>query len=668
MSTETSTSSDRALPRAGALAEESRQSRDAAGLPSVVGHLSRPAGPGRLSGREARRSSSAGHAVLSPPLSPPFSPRHSTDRSPDPDRSDSAPALAALAAPATAPPAPATAASPVSAAAHVDPSTGSSHPLPTTYAEADEFLGVLLDAVVAADRELAVVAARRAELVDQVRQWSRESVDALARARGKSRGSRDDHMIAARSTTAELACALRLPEGAVMALLVESEALVHELPATMTALREGALSYRHAQVVMSATAALDETPRLTLDTMLAERATTTTVANLGRAARRARERHDPRPLVDRHAVAVVERHVELEVARDGMAWLHQLLPAVQASAIFHRLSDLAAACQGPDEPRTLAQLRADACVGLLLDDDARSAATAGSVWSPQTEVDTTRGARSEPDATHPGPLQVSMRGIRPVVAVTVPVMTLLGRSDEPGDLAGYGPIDAVTARRLAAHAPSFLRLLTHPESGAVLSVGRDRYTVPADLRSWLKIRDETCRFPGCARRAERCDVDHVEDWAHGGTTSHDNLIHLCRKHHRLKHTSRWKLRTGGAAAGRGRSGAVHVDSSAARGTRGAEGTVGAKGTDSSLRPDTAHVTDDSPGSGSSGCPDGSTVSWDAPSGRSYVDHAAVFLQTPRRETGESTSRGARADRHAGATTAAGASITEGSTFDGPPPF
>lgn len=660
MSTETSTSSDLALPCAGAPAEESRQARDAAGLPSVSGHLSRPAGPGRLSGHLARRSGSAGHAVLSPPLSP----RRSTDPSPGPGRSDPASA-------SPAPPEPVTAASPVSAAAPVDPSSGRSRPLPTTYAEADELLGVLLDAVVAADRELAVVAARRAELVDQVRQWSRDSVDALARARGKSRGSRDDHVIAARSTTAELACALRVPEGAVMALLVESEALVHELPATMSALRDGALSYRHAQVVMSATAALDEAPRLTLDTMLAERATTTTVANLGRVARRARERHDPRPLVDRHTAALVERRVELEVARDGMAWLHQLVPAVQASAIFHRLSDLAAACQGPDEPRTLAQLRADACVELLLDDDARSAATADSVWSSQTEVDTARRTRSEPGATHPGSLPVSMRGIRPVVAVTVPVMTLLGRSDEPGDLAGYGPIDAVTARHLAAHAPSFLRLLTHPETGAVLSVGRDRYAVPADLRSWLKIRDETCRFPGCSRRAERCDVDHVEDWAHGGTTSHDNLIHLCRKHHRLKHTSRWRPRTGGAAAGRGRSGDMQVGSSAARGTGGTGGSGGTEcteGTVSSPRPDTAHVTDDFPGSDSSERPDGFVVSWDAPSGRSYVDHAAVFLPTLRRETDVTTSRVAGLGRHARPAMPAEASITDGSTFDGPPPF
>lgn len=125
--------------------------------------------------------------------------------------------------------------------------------------------------------------------------------------------------------------------------------------------------------------------------------------------------------------------------------------------------------------------------------------------------------------------------------MTVPVMTLLGRSEEPGHLEGYGPIDAETARDLAARAPSFRRLLTHPETGVVLSVGRQSYAVPADLRSWLRIRDETCRFPGCNRRAERCDIDHITPWQMGGTTDHRNLIHLCRHHHRVKHETAWSV-------------------------------------------------------------------------------------------------------------------------------
>ena len=56
-------------------------------------------------------------------------------------------------------------------------------------------------------------------------------------------------------------------------------------------------------------------------------------------------------------------------------------------------------------------------------------------------------------------------GVRARVLVTVPVLTLLGRSAEPA-LEGYGPIDIDTARELAAGAPGLVRILTHPETGA----------------------------------------------------------------------------------------------------------------------------------------------------------------------------------------------------------
>jgi hypothetical protein len=109
-------------------------------------------------------------------------------------------------------------------------------------------------------------------------------------------------------------------------------------------------------------------------------------------------------------------------------------------------------------------------------------------------------------------------------------------------LDGYGPIDDRTATILAARAPSFRRLLTDPHTGAVLAVGRDTYAVPADLRAFLRLRDETCRFPGCSRAADRCDLDHTRAWVSGGTTDATNLAHLCRTHHRLKHGTRWDVR------------------------------------------------------------------------------------------------------------------------------
>ena len=125
--------------------------------------------------------------------------------------------------------------------------------------------------------------------------------------------------------------------------------------------------------------------------------------------------------------------------------------------------------------------------------------------------------------------------------MTVPALVLLGLSEEPGSLDGYGPIDANTARLLAAGAPSMIRLLTHPETGAILSIGRDRYRVPADLRAFLRVRDGTCRFPGCSRQAELCDIDHTLQWQHQHPTAHDNLAHLCPGHHTLKDETAWAL-------------------------------------------------------------------------------------------------------------------------------
>ncbi|GAA4845545.1 hypothetical protein GCM10023221_24850 [Luteimicrobium xylanilyticum] len=109
-------------------------------------------------------------------------------------------------------------------------------------------------------------------------------------------------------------------------------------------------------------------------------------------------------------------------------------------------------------------------------------------------------------------------------------------------LDGYGPIDDHTATLLAARAPSFRRLLTHPHTGTALAVGRDTYAVPADLRAYLRLRDATCRFPGCTRPAARCDVDHTLAYVAGGTTDATNLAHLCRTHHRLKHATAWNVR------------------------------------------------------------------------------------------------------------------------------
>ena len=127
------------------------------------------------------------------------------------------------------------------------------------------------------------------------------------------------------------------------------------------------------------------------------------------------------------------------------------------------------------------------------------------------------------------------------VLVTVPVFVLMGLTEEPGVLDGYGPIPASMARTLVADgASSFYRVLTDPRDGAPLEIGRKSYRIPNNMRQWLRMRDGKCPFPGCSNHSLDNDADHILAWAQGGTTGISNLGQPCPKHHRLKHTTQWK--------------------------------------------------------------------------------------------------------------------------------
>ena len=76
--------------------------------------------------------------------------------------------------------------------------------------------------------------------------------------------------------------------------------------------------------------------------------------------------------------------------------------------------------------------------------------------------------------------------------------------------------------------------MTRDAEGRVLDVGRKRRTVPPAIRRALEFRDRSvCRFPGCGCRFT--DAHHIQHWADGGETKLDNLVLLCRRHHRMVH-------------------------------------------------------------------------------------------------------------------------------------
>lgn len=286
-------------------------------------------------------------------------------------------------------------------------------------------------------------------------------------------GERD---MATRSFVAELATTLGAHEASASRLIAEAERLTGPRSATLAALESGDLALPQARSVLELTSGLpvevaDAVEQVACDTAATAVAlgSVPTNAELRRRMRQMRERLHPEPLGDRRARAAAERRVCVEPAGDGMAWLNVFLEAERVIAIDHRL-DVLAAREASGDPRTATQRAADIAADLLLG-----------------------GVLPDDDHTRSG---VAVTGfVQPRINVTVPVLTLLGIDDEPADLEGYGPIDADTARRLAAHAPSMRRILVHPETGAALSYGREHYRAPADLDGFVRVRDGRCRFP-----------------------------------------------------------------------------------------------------------------------------------------------------------------------------
>ena len=104
-----------------------------------------------------------------------------------------------------------------------------------------------------------------------------------------------------------------------------------------------------------------------------------------------------------------------------------------------------------------------------------------------------------------------------------------------------GALPAGAAERLACEA-SIVTLIER--SGEPLSVGRKTRAVPPAIARALQARDPGCRFPGC-ERTRFIDAHHIHHWARGGESSLDNLVRLCRHHHRLIHEGRFELERNG---------------------------------------------------------------------------------------------------------------------------
>ena len=149
----------------------------------------------------------------------------------------------------------------------------------------------------------------------------------------------------------------------------------------------------------------------------------------------------------------------------------------------------------------------------------------------------TAGSKLTPSAARARRSSPTRCAHRPATSASIPSAAPDARSQTVLDEAGGIHVSPETARRMACDAATVT--LRHGPGGEILDVGRRTRTISPALRRALAARDRQCRFPGCGNL--RVDAHHVRHWADGGRTALDNLVLLCRRHHRAVHEEGFRV-------------------------------------------------------------------------------------------------------------------------------
>jgi hypothetical protein len=357
----------------------------------------------------------------------------------------------------------------------------------------------------------------------------------------------------------DLASALNLTLGTAQIRQHLAETLRQQLPSVLQSLSYGSIDYPKAMAFADILEPLDD---LDQARHIADKALPTapakTVRELRQQLRRMVNRLDPEAAKRRVERSKTSRRVTWGEDGNGTAWINAYgLPIEQTAAAMERVSALARGARNNGDPRTTDQLRADVLLSLV-------------------------------NGTYDGPAPIHRRG---VVELTVPLTTLMGLTDLPAELAGWGSVCADIARQAYAQMQSdaVYRFAVHEDDGTVIAHGTTRRrpttepkaasstgrgdskaaeatrtdqktsvnrnaTVPSEepnttprrptaaTVAHIRARIDRCIFPGCTRPFRDCDLDHQQRWADGGRTTVGNLQPICRRHHRIKDEGGWEYR------------------------------------------------------------------------------------------------------------------------------
>jgi hypothetical protein len=271
--------------------------------------------------------------------------------------------------------------------------------------------------------------------------------------------------------------------------------------------RNGELSFHNAAVLARTAAEIGPEAAAIASPALVDAAQKVDADSLRLIGRKLRHTVDPEGALAQALRDHARRRLTVSQSFDGVFSVDGLLDAEGGALLRTALDALSAPL--PNDERTAVQRRADALVELAV------------------------------RQLNGGDLP-SSGGVRPHLLITVSGDGVSGTSDAaPAALLGVGAIPAATLERLACDAD--LSEIVVSTSGEALDVGRARRTAPPQMRRALVSRFGGCSWPGCDRPPEWTESHHVEPWSSGGHTKVDNLVLLCRVHHRYVHEDGWRL-------------------------------------------------------------------------------------------------------------------------------
>lgn len=301
------------------------------------------------------------------------------------------------------------------------------------------------------------------------------------------------------------------------------------LSAVGAAVRSGSLSVAAADAIRSGLGAPCEgVPAEALARAAASLvvlAATVTVEQLAIHARSLRDDLDEAGIASRAERLREKRFLHLTLLPDGMTRISGLLDPESAAIVtaaydgatsprrggprFVDAEAVAAAEKLEADPRTVEQIAVDAFVDLIR-----------------------VGAAVDPDHVLPG------RRPEVVVHVTLPD---LDRRAGRGRLEGQPSAVPVSAVERHICDTGIVPILFDGTRQAV-DIGRTHRLFTRRQRIALAARDRGCAFTGCDRPPSWTEAHHLKPWSHGGGTSIDNGILLCRHHHLLVHDHGWGIR------------------------------------------------------------------------------------------------------------------------------